>query len=251
MSKLNVLNASAMMLAYQLDMFDACGEVFGNFNVEGLKVPYGEYDCSTFANATFDSSDFAEASFEKANLTNVTFTGTDLSKVNFSGAELEDVSFLECNLTKANFQYATLKKITMTDCIGGVDLSDADVQASIFYKNDMATSSFHDTHIKDTVITSCDLSKSFISKGTELRKVRITLCDITELSLSIAKVRDDIEIFECEYRPHFAGQIKKIKIKPGLGRERILAMGRNTTYVNYMDFSAHLYCSDLEEYKDA
>lgn len=250
MSELKLLGAADLQMAYHLDRFEYYGEMFGNFDVEGLTCPYGQYDHSTFVNITFDSSDFSNASFTKAVLTNVVFTNSDLGEADFSSAELEEVSFLECDLTKVCFQSANLKNITITDCIGGPDFSDSEIEGSVFYKCVLGGADFTDAALKETVFTGCDLSRCFIAKDTSFDKVTLTQCDITELCVSIAKERRELVLFECMHRPHLkfegAGTIKQL---PSIGSTT--KSERAHGWVAYGNTSAHLVCSDIEEYRAA
>jgi uncharacterized protein YjbI with pentapeptide repeats len=241
-SDIGLLGASAMQLAYDSEMYVCCGEFFGAFEAHGLIVPHGQFDNATFKDIKFQDSDFTASSFDKASLTDVSFADCNLEGVDFGSAELEEVSFIGCDLSKVSFESASLKRVTITDCIGGMDFADAEITKGIFYETDMGCSSLYNTFITDTVFSRCDLSRCFLSHETKFEDVKISNCDITELSLTLARGGDEVVLFSCTYRPYI--NITS-KTKPLM----LPAAGQTTVSYTTRNSSATLYCSSLEEYR--
>lgn len=149
--------------------------------------------------ATFRGCEFTDVEFKQSNLKFAKFINCTFVNVTFSFNELLLAEFKDCHISHSTFKHSNLERIKMKNIEGGlIDMLYCEIN-NAYIAN---------TNIKELEISHSNLCKTQIygtlSKQTDLPKLLISECDMTESMFANIKINNgtliDCRIIECNFR---------------------------------------------------
>ena len=141
--------------------------------------------------ATFRGCKFTDVEFTRSNLKFAKFINCTFANVTFSFSELLLAEFKDCHTSYSSFKHSHLERIKMKNIEGGL--------VDILYC-EMNNAYIANTNIKELNISHSNLCKTQIygtlSKQTDLPKLLISECDMTESMFANIKI-DDGTLINC------------------------------------------------------
>lgn len=242
---------------------DFRGEDYNGLRVEDLEVEGIDFSHVVFRDCVFIRCKFIRCGFYLAELEQCVFEECDFHGSDLRSLAAEDVNFEDCDLRSVDFGNCIIDNLSMFACFGKVDFSLATLRGAVFMSCEFAGSDFNRADFENSYWQDCDLSGLMVGRGTDLKNATLLHCNLTNTNLKAASNYNEEVIQDCYMYPfcpdalgNFGGfgQINTSPrdewgedTKPGLG-----AAGSSGVNLGIYGVStvAHLYCSDLDLYRN-
>lgn len=223
------------------------GRHFANFGIEEADFADGDFEGAVFTKVSFTKCNFSEASFKHAFFEECCFVECDLEGTDFESIQTDGLNIGDCPMEGASFDLADLTGFCLWGSTGRLSFKEADFdkQSSIIQCT-IWESDFAGATVDESLFMDSDLSDSTFSATTYLKYVTFLTCDLTNTWAYMTRGGDTCEYQDCFALPfcHRKFQTTSFPMGDKLPNKDVsLAPYKNVSTV------AHLYCSDLEEFR--
>lgn len=249
----------------ELEFFYQCqqglsfeGQRWAGLRIEGLEINEsnarhldgGYFEDCEFLNCKLKGWDFSLADFS-----GTTFNRCDLSKVCFDNIGADVLHFIECTFHKTEFNGADVSSLQIYGCIGTVDFTNALLENAFITVSHLSGSNFGNANLSNALIEGTLLENVIVNHGTKFYGAKLKGCDVTGIRFSAARGIEKDTMHDCLAYPFASAGMQTIcdmhevpndwdnweeDTKPG---------AVNVSLYKGTDRSAHLYCSNAEEYR--
>lgn len=248
------------MVVNELDFVFQCnngggfdGEHISGLEIEGLELESADIASAYMQDCKFVECKFINCSFELTDFSGVVFDSCDLTGTSFDSAAGEDVKFLESLLVGTTFDNADFNGLRIYGCHGPIDFADSNLINSSLTYSSLALSDFSGAKLSDVLFEGADLESIVLTMETRVDSaVKFVDCEVTAVHFAILRGFEASMLENCIAWPFAAAGMQalydmyeqqKSDFDGGTHPEVNLSIYKG------VDKSAHLYCSDIEEYR--